>query len=161
MEIEDLRDKLAGLDPQLPMPAPIPQKRQWPKFLLPISPVVLLVALIGIWYLNRPVSGSIHCYDQPEIISGTIPAHGVAYTPAFTTSTRCRDINAKFSVLMYPTAITAVRCDTLQPFTEEKQVFANEHYSQIASNVLNGTCFRLKLRNDQQDSYIYTGMMAY
>jgi hypothetical protein len=94
-------------------------------------------------------------------IAGTVPASGVTYTEAFITSLRCIDIFVQFSALPVPTYVTVVRCRDSVAFTTEKYVRAPNSWYLIASQVLDDTCFKFRLRGDTGAAYTYSGVSAH
>lgn len=93
-------------------------------------------------------------FQIPGIGSGTD-------TEKFYTSSSYRDINLRYTQNPYTTSVKPVRCDNLDDISGYKQVAAKNHSWQvIASNVQDGTCYRLNFAADTTASLEARGYVA-
>lgn len=82
-------------------------------------------------------------------------------TEQFVTSASYRDINLRFTTIPYDTDVKPVRCDTLADISGYKRYKAgNTSWSVIASNVLDGTCYRLNFAAPTTNYFDVYGYVA-
>lgn len=92
------------------------------------------------------------CYGGSVGFSTTVAGTNVgpdeiAYTKQYYASTRCNDINVRFSSNPHPTYVSAFRCRDNYRFTSWKLYSDVNVWHVVASNVINNTCFRLGFKS--------------
>lgn len=92
------------------------------------------------------------------VVAGTDVGQGqISYTERqYWATTRCNDINIKFSSIPYRTYVSAFRCRDNYQFTSWKPVSSAGVWSLVATNVLDNTCFRLGFKNGSSARGYYT-----
>jgi DNA-binding CsgD family transcriptional regulator len=134
----------------------IPWLRSSPPPMLPIS-------------TGQTASTLPKCYEVTTTISGTVSSSNYTYTGEFSTSSRCKDINIRFSRLEKPIYVTAVSCEDLKPLndTSDKLVNNIETWQVVVSGgpdgslLPDGTCFKLRMRGSNTRLSEYTASVAY
>jgi hypothetical protein len=107
------------------------------------------------------------CYGGRVGFSTTAPGtifgpDEVAYTGPYYASTRCRDINIKFSSNPHPTYVSAFRCRDYYRFTSWKSFSDVGVWHVVAYDVIDNTCFYLGFKSvSYRYSYNVSGVTAY
>ncbi len=110
-----------------------------------------------------PTALTASCFEGAKSLSVAIPSGGLASTEEFATSPRCRDINVRFTSLPEDTEVRAVQCKRQGNWHSNWHTFhpGDTGWVEVATNMLDDTCFHLEMRSAFENTYQVAGDVAY